>query len=108
MDENQGAGGPQIEEDQWRGAAVAPDAPNEYRARMQRSLAWLLVWALPVVVTIVGIVLTSQGSVMVTDQFDENYVFVVSVWPAGLTLLGAGLLGLMAASIVTQVHATRR
>ncbi len=107
MSDDQGAG-PRIDADERRVAAANPGSSNEYRARMQRSLAWLLVWALPVVVTIVGIVLTSQGSVMVTDQFDENYVFVVSVWPAGLTLLGAGLLGLMAASIVTLVHATRR
>ena len=107
MSDDQGAG-PRIDADERRVAAANPGSSNEYRARMQRSLAWLLVWALPVVLTVVGIVLTSQGSVVVTDQFDENYVTVVSVWPAGLTLLGAGLLGLMAASIVTLVHATRR
>lgn len=108
MEENAAVASPQLEEDVSRGTADVLASADAHRQQLVRQWSWALVWLLPAVLTIVGIVLTSGGTVEVVSQYEETYVTLVAVWPAGLTLLGVGLLGLMAAAILNVVRVMRR
>lgn len=71
-------------------------------------MSWFIAWVIPVVAFIVGVTLVSNGTVerwtpLGDGQFDVAYVVV---WPAGLVLLGVGLLGVTAAAIATAVIST--
>lgn len=91
-----------------RGAA---GYPSDDRAQIViRRISWFLAWAVPVVALVVGISLTSAGTAEVwTPMGGESYdVLVLAVWPAGLTLLGVGTLGLTAAAIATAAFTTKR
>ncbi len=107
MEENAAVASPQLEEDVSRGTAAVLASADAHRQQLVRQWSWALVWLLPAVLTIVGIVLTSGGTVEVVSQYEETYVTLVAVWPAGLTLLGVGLLGLMAAAILNVVRVMR-
>lgn len=76
--------------------------------RAARRAAWWLAWGIPVVALVVGIVLTSNGTLEFTTTYDgysyeANYV---TVWPVGLVLLGTGILGLLAAALATAITLT--
>lgn len=78
--------------------------------RTARRAAWWLVWGIPAAALIVGIVLTSNGTLEFTTTYD-GYSYeasYVTVWPAGLVLLGTGILGLLAASLSTAITLTQR
>lgn len=71
-------------------------------------MSWSIAWGIPVIAFIVGVILVSNGTVehwtpLGDDQFDVSYV---AVWPAGLVLLGVGMLGVTAAAIATAVIST--
>lgn len=75
-----------------------------------RQFVWTLVWLIPMVSLVVGIVLSAKGTADFEGAWDGNYYEIVSytVWPAGLALLATGVLGLTAAAIATAVILTPR
>lgn len=75
-----------------------------------RRLSWMLVWGVALIALIVGISLTSTGSIeQWTPVGDDTYdVTMLAVWPAGLVLLGVGALGVLAAALTWAVLATKR
>lgn len=86
---------------------------SELRAsqrRTARRLSWGIAWVVPVVALIVGIWLTSAGTIeQLNDLGDDTFdVTLIVVWPAGLVLLGVGALGVVAAAIATAVLTTDR
>ncbi|MGK9221151.1 MULTISPECIES: hypothetical protein [unclassified Microbacterium] len=89
-------------------AASAEQIDDPWSAR--RRLAWGLAWSIPVVALVVGIVLTSSGTLEFTRTYD-GYTYEAehhTVWPAGLALLATGVLGLTAAAIATALMLTPR
>lgn len=86
------------------------DASAATRAQTVRMVSWVLAWGLPVVSLIIGIVLTSVGSVEVWEDYSDGMAtaYQVAVWPAGITLMAAGLAGLMAVAIINAVRASAR
>lgn len=92
-------------------AAVDLDAEDwQQRQRFLRRLSWTIAWVLPVLALIVGIALTANGTVAQETPAGDGFVNVtfVAVWPAGLALLGSGLLGTVAVAIATAVLAEKR
>jgi hypothetical protein len=90
---------------------VAEEAElRERQRRTARRLAWGIAWVVPVLSLIVGIWLTSAGTIeQLNDLGDGTFVTTLSaVWPAGLVLLGVGALGVVAAAIATAVLTTDR
>lgn len=105
MGETQEPGVGLAQDDQWREAASMTEGAVAARRRTIRWVSWTAAWGIPLVVLIVGIVLTSVGTV---QQVDYDTLFIVEVWPAGLVLLAAGLLGLMSVAIANAVRASGR
>ncbi|MEV4669490.1 hypothetical protein [Microbacterium sp. LWO12-1.2] len=91
--------------------AVVEEAELRERQRMlARRFSWGIAWVVPLVALIVGIWLTSAGTIeqlndLGDDTFEATYLVV---WPAGLVLLGVGVLGVVAAAIATAVLTTDR
>jgi hypothetical protein len=83
---------------------------REKQRMLARRFSWSVAWIVPVVALIVGIWLTSAGTIeqlndLGDDTFEATYLVV---WPAGLVLLGVGALGVVAAAIATAVLTTDR
>lgn len=92
-------------------AVVDLDAVDwQQRQRFLRRLSWTISWVLPVLALIVGIALTANGTIAQETPAGDGSVDVtfLTVWPAGLTLLGSGLLGTVAVAIATAVLAEKR
>ncbi|WP_217176996.1 hypothetical protein [Streptomyces sp. AC495_CC817] len=68
-------------------------------------ITWTVAWLVPIVSLIVGVVLTGINSVTVWSEFDGDSAIgsEVAVWPAGLLLLGVGLIGLTASALVAAI-----
>lgn len=82
---------------------------REWQVLSRRAL-WSIAALVPVVAVIAGIVLTSIGTAeqwtpIGDGQFDVTFL---AVWPAGLVLLGVGLLGVIATAIAAAVVSSRR
>lgn len=101
----QGSGAPPVQDDEGHVAAVGPEAPDAGRRRTIRQVSWTVAWLIPLVALFVGIVLTNIRTV---QWVEYNTAFFADVWPAGLVLLGAGLLGLMAVATVNAVRMSAR
>lgn len=110
MDDIQEPRGTRVADEQGEESAAKPGEPDPHRDRMIRQLSWTLVWAIPLLALFVGIVLTSIGTTEVWHDYGDGAVDVtlVALWPVGLVLLGAGLLGVMAASIANAVRVSGR
>lgn len=82
----------------------------QQRQRFLRRLSWGTAWVLPLLALIVGIALTANGTIAQEIPSGGGFVDVtfLTVWPAGLTLLGSGLLGTVAVAIATAVLAEKR
>lgn len=83
---------------------------RERQRRTVRWLSWGLAWAVPLIALIVGISLTSAGTIERVNDWGDGVIDVTLfvVWPAGLVLLGAGVLGVIAAAIATAILTTDR
>lgn len=75
-----------------------------------RRLTWTLAWVIPLLALIIGIPLTANGTSEIwTPVGGDSYdVTTLAIWPAGLVLLGVGLLGLTATAIATALVTTKR
>ncbi|WP_217180716.1 hypothetical protein [Streptomyces sp. AC495_CC817] len=74
-----------------------------------RLLAWAAAWVVPLLSTVVGIVLTTTPTLSTwgTDGTTSFLESTLDVWPAGLVLLGAGVLGLSAVALASAVSGDR-
>lgn len=95
--------------DATQGDAVTVSAEEAQRTTIRRW-AWTVAAGLPLIASIVGISLTSTGTIEQWKALgDDTYdVVMLAVWPAGLVLLSVGLLGLIATALTAAVLTTRR
>ncbi len=70
-----------------------------------RLTIWVLAWVFPLAIFVTGITLTAVGDITVwhliasAKGVDTEESRILAVWPAGLVLLGAGSLGIMATTL---------
>ncbi|WEK61711.1 MAG: hypothetical protein P0Y60_02800 [Candidatus Microbacterium colombiense] len=83
---------------------------RERQRELARKVSWGIAWVVPVVALIVGIWLTAVGTVEQYSPAGDGVYDVtwLAVWPAGLVLLGVGILGLTAVSLATALISTKR
>ena len=110
MDATQDAAQTQSENARF-GAVIVEEAELREKQRvMTRKFSWGVAWAVPLVSLIVGIWLTSVGTIEQLNPLGDGTFDVtwIAVWPAGLVLLGVGALGVVAAALAAAVLATDR
>jgi hypothetical protein len=89
---------------------AATVSAEEAQRTIIRRWSWTVAVGLPLIAMIVGIALTSTGTIEQWNSLgDDMYdVVMLAVWPAGLVLLSVGLLGLIATALTAAVLTTRR
>ncbi|MBP3977119.1 hypothetical protein [Microbacterium sp. BLY] len=107
------ASGPAQQADIDPRAEATPEAEEADLAERRRvatnRFGWIVAWGVSVVALIVGISLTSAGTVEQATGYGDIYDIVLrEVWPAGLVLLGVGALGIIATALATAVVTQRR
>ncbi|WP_226533599.1 hypothetical protein [Microbacterium paraoxydans] len=95
--------------DATQGDAATVSAEEAQRTVIRRW-SWTVAVGLPLIASIIGIALTSTGTVEQWNSLgDDTYdVVMFAVWPAGLVLLSVGLLGLIATALTAAVLTTKR
>ncbi|GGM37146.1 hypothetical protein [Microbacterium saperdae] len=110
MDATQDAAQERSEDARFDDVIVEEAELRASQRRNARRFSWGVAWVVPVLSLIVGIWLTSARTIeQLNDLGDGTFdVTLFVVWPAGLVLLGVGVLGVVATAIATAVLSTDR